>query len=75
MQNGCLSAEVMIFCIKSQQSTLFSLLKIQPGPTKDFVAEAGSSILAVCKAVRAHSDGDVCGLCMFVCVCMHTCNK
>lgn len=54
-----LSAEVMIFCVKSQQSILFSHLKIWPGPTKDFVAEAGSPILAVPQAVWAHSDEDV----------------
>lgn len=29
-----LSAEVMIFCVKSQQSILFSLLKIWPGPKR-----------------------------------------
>lgn len=41
----------------------------------DFVAEAGSSILAVCQAVRARSDGDVCSLCVHIHACVHTCNK
>lgn len=66
-----LSAEVMIFCVKSQQSILFSLLKVWPGPTKDFVAEAGSPILAVPQAVWAHSDGDVFHLCMDKPACAH----
>lgn len=70
MQNGCLSAEVMIFCVKSQQSVLFSLLKIWPRPTKDFVAEAGSSIL-VPQAVRAYSDGDVFCLSLYIFACAH----
>lgn len=61
-----LSAEVMIFSVKSQQSILFSLLKIWPGPTKAFVAEAGSPILAVLQAGRAHADGDVFYLCLYI---------
>ena len=63
----------MIFCVKSQKSILFSLLKIWPGPTKDFVAEAGSSILAVPQAVRAHSGGDVFCLCLYIPACAHVC--
>lgn len=63
-----LSAEVMIFCVKSQQSILFSLVKIWPGPTKDFVAEAGSPIP---QAAQAHSDGDVFHLCLYKPACAH----
>lgn len=61
----------MIFCVKSQQSILFSLLKIWPGPTKDFVAEAGSPILAEPQAVWAHSDGDVFHLRLYKPACAH----
>lgn len=63
-----LSAEVMIFCVKSQQSILFSLLKIWPGPRKDFVAEAGSPIP---QAVWAHSDWDIFHLCLYKPACAH----
>lgn len=66
-----LSAEVMIFSVKSQQSILFSLLKIWHGPTEAFLAEAGSPILAVPQAGRAHSDGDVFHLCLYVPACAH----
>lgn len=58
----------MIFCVKSQQSILFSLLKIWPGPRKDFVAEAGSPIP---QAVWAHSDWDIFHLCLYKPACAH----
>lgn len=59
-----------LLCQKPTKHFVFSF-KNPAWLTEDFVTEAGCSLLAVSQAIRAHSDGDVCSLCLYKRICVH----